>query len=71
MPQAKAEAQEMVANIIAAFRKRIDGLTWMNPKTKAEAQEKLNTLYVGVGYPDTWHDYKGLDIKADDIFGNL
>jgi putative endopeptidase len=70
-PQAKAEAQEMVANIIAAFRKRIDGLTWMNPKTKAEAQEKLNTLYVGVGYPDTWHDYKELEIKADDIFGNL
>jgi putative endopeptidase len=70
-PQAKAEAQEMVANIIAAFRKRIDGLTWMNPKTKAEAQEKLNTLYVGVGYPDTWHDYRGYEVKPDDIFGNL
>jgi len=69
-PESKAAAQDMVANIIAAFRKRIDGLTWMNPKTKAEAQEKLNTLYVGVGYPDTWHDYKGLEIKPDDIFGN-
>ena len=70
-PQAKAEAQDMVANIIAAFRKRIDGLTWMNPKTKAEAQEKLNTLYVGVGYPDKWHDYTGYEVKADDIFGNF
>jgi putative endopeptidase len=70
-PQSKAAAQDMVANIIAAFRKRIDGLTWMNPKTKAEAQEKLNTLYVGVGYPDKWHDYTGLEIKPDDIFGNL
>ena len=33
-PEAKAEAQAMVANIIAAFRKRIDALSWMDPKTK-------------------------------------
>ena len=70
-PEAKLRAQEMVTNIIAAFRKRIDALTWMDPKTKAEAQAKLNTLYVGIGYPETWHSYEGLDIKADDLFGNL
>jgi putative endopeptidase len=70
-PEAKAEAEAMVANIVAAFRKRIDALTWMNPATKAEAQAKLNTLYVGVGYPESWHDYSGLEIKPDDIFGNL
>jgi putative endopeptidase len=70
-PQAKAEAQEMVANIIAAFRKRIDALDWMAPSTKAEAEAKLNTLYVGIGYPETWHDYSGYDVKADDIFGNV
>src|SRR5207302_4924633 len=50
-PEAKAQAQTMVANIIAAFRKRIDALAWMAPATKAEAQAKLNTLYVGIGYP--------------------
>jgi putative endopeptidase len=70
-PEAKAQAQAMVANIIAAFRKRIDGLTWMDPKTKAEAQAKLNTLYVGVGYPDTWRDYSGYEVKKDDAFGNV
>ena len=69
-PEAKAQAEAMVANIVEAFRKRIDALTWMNPATKAEAQAKLNTLYVGVGYPETWHDYSGLAIKAADIFGN-
>src|SRR5579864_7889627 len=36
-PEAKAQAQAMVANLIAAFRKRIDGLDWMNAATKAEA----------------------------------
>jgi putative endopeptidase len=70
-PEAKQRAQEMVNNIIAAFRKRIDALTWMDPKTKAEAQAKLNTLYVGIGYPETWHTYAGLEIKPDDLFGNI
>ncbi len=70
-PEAKAQAEAMVANIIAAFRKRIDALDWMNPATKAEAQTKLTTLYVGIGYPDTWRDYSAYDVKADDIFGNL
>lgn len=70
-PEAKARAQEMVGNLIAAFHKRIDELTWMDPKTKAEAQAKLNTLYVGVGYPETWKDYSGYEVKADDIFGNV
>jgi endothelin-converting enzyme/putative endopeptidase len=70
-PEAKAQADAMVANIIAAFRKRIDALTWMSAATKAEAQAKLNTLYVGVGYGETWHDYSSYEVKGDDIFGNL
>jgi len=70
-PEAKTRAQQMVANIVAAFHKRIDALDWMTPATKAEAQAKLESLYVGVGYPETWHDYSGLEIKRDDAFGNL
>jgi len=70
-PEAKAQAEAMVANIIAAFRRRIDALSWMDPATKAEAQAKLTTLYVGVGYAETWRDYSAYEIKADDIFGNL
>lgn len=70
-PESKAAVQAMVTNIIAAFRKRIDALDWMAPATKAEAQAKLSTLYVGVGYPEKWHDYAGYDVRADDAFGNL
>ncbi|HXN49068.1 MAG TPA: M13 family metallopeptidase [Bryobacteraceae bacterium] len=69
-PAAKAEAQAMVANIIAAFRKRVEALAWMDPATKAEAQAKLNTLYVGVGYPETWRDYSAYEV-TDDAFGNV
>jgi putative endopeptidase len=70
-PKAKAEGQEMVANIIEAFRKRIDALTWMNPSTKAEAKAKLDTLYVGIGYPEKWRNYAGYEVKPDDLYGNV
>ncbi len=70
-PESKAAAQAMVTNIIAAFRKRIEALAWMDPSTKAEAQAKLNTLYVGIGYPESWRDYSGYEVKPDDLFGNL
>jgi len=70
-PEAKAAAQAMVANIISAFRKRIEALSWMDPATKAEGQAKLTTLYVGIGYPETWSDYSAYEVKADELFGNL
>jgi putative endopeptidase len=70
-PQAKAQADTMVAKLIASFHKRIEALPWMAPATKAEAHKKLDTLYVGIGYPESWHDYSGYNVKADDLFGNV
>ena len=66
----KARVQKMVANIIEAFSRRIDKLEWMAPATRAQAQAKVNSLYVGVGYPDRWKSYDGLNVKRDDAFGN-
>ena len=69
-PRSKALAEEMVANIMTAFGKRIDSLAWMAPETKAKARAKLAILKVGVGYPDRWTDYSALDIVRGDAFGN-
>lgn len=69
-PQAKAAVQEMVKNIIVAFGRRIDNLDWMAPATRAKAKAKLDTLYVGVGYPEHWRDYSALKIVRDDALGN-
>src|SRR5262249_49925788 len=66
----KAKVQAMVANLIKAFATRIDSLTWMAPETKIKAKEKLVTLKVGVGYPDQWEDYSGLEIVKGDALGN-
>ena len=35
-PETKAQIEAMVANIIAAFRRRIDALSWMDSATKAK-----------------------------------
>jgi len=67
----KARAEAMIQNELAAFATRIDNLAWMTPATKAKAKAKLAALKVGVGYPDHWRDYSGLEIKADDLFGNF
>jgi predicted metalloendopeptidase len=68
--EAKAHLQQMVANIVTAFSHRIEQLDWMAPATKAEAQQKLKTLYVGVAYPDKWQSYAGLKVTPHDAFGN-
>ncbi|MCW3849288.1 M13 family metallopeptidase [Sphingomonas sp. LB-2] len=67
----KTDIQAMVKNILAAFDTRVAALTWMTPATKEEARRKIATMQVGIGYPETWRSYAGLEVKADDPVGNL
>ena len=66
----KAEVQDMVKNILAAFDERVDQLDWMTDATKQKAKAKIESLKVGVGYPETWRDYSALVVKPDDALGN-
>jgi putative endopeptidase len=49
--EAKKVAKEMVDDVIAAYRVRINNLDWMSDATKAKAQKKLDKLMVKIGYP--------------------
>lgn len=66
----KAQVEDMVNNILAAFRDGVDKLEWMTPATKQKAKAKAETMRVSVGYPDSWRDYSALDIRRDDPLGN-
>ena len=66
----KAKMKEMIGNLMASYKTSIDGLTWMGPKTKSAAHEKLASYMVKIGYPDQWRDYSKLEIKAGDALGN-
>lgn len=67
----KARVQKIVADVSAAFARRLEGLTWMSPATKATALRKVKALYVGIGYPEHWADYADLTVDSTDALGNL
>jgi predicted metalloendopeptidase len=66
----KAQVEKMVVNLKAAFARRVKAIDWMAPSTKQEALKKVDSIVVGVGYPDTWRDYGGLTITADNAYAN-
>jgi len=67
-PEAKAKAETMIANVIAAYKERISNLDWMSDSTKVKAIEKLDKFTVKIGYPDTWEDYSSMDVKASNSY---
>ncbi len=69
-PAAKAKADELVHNIIAAMDNRLANLTWMDPKTKVEARAKLAAFTPKIGYPDKWRDYSKFEVVRGDALGN-
>ena len=70
-PEAKAQAEAIVANLITAFHTRLEKITWMAPATQKEAITKLGTLKVSIGYPDHWRSYSGYEVTPDNLFANL
>jgi putative endopeptidase len=69
-PESKAKMEDLVANIRTAMKARIERLDWMSPATKVQALDKLAKFGVKIGYPDRWRDYSGLELRADDAYGN-
>lgn len=70
-PAAKARMEELVNNLLAAYESSIKELDWMTDATRVEALDKLSKFTTKIGYPDEWRDYGGLEIRADDLYGNL
>jgi putative endopeptidase len=66
----KKRVAEMVENLIAAYRVRINSRDWMSAETKAQAMTKLDKVMKKFGYPDKWKDYTTLDIKNDSYVQN-
>ena len=70
--EAKKDVENIVAEIIAAYQKRIEKLDWMSSETKDAAISKLKAIKVKIGYPDTWNDpLSGISMKTYDNGGSL
>ena len=71
-PEAAKQAMlELVDFLTQAYEQSIKELPWMSEATKAKALEKLAKFTPKIGYPNKWRDYSTLEIKADDLIGNL
>ncbi len=66
----KARVERISDNVRAALTKRVEAGTWMSPATKASALSKLQTLYVGIGYPDQWEGDSSLTVDPADPLAN-
>lgn len=70
-PVAKKRMDELVANLVEAYRRSITALDWMTDETRAAALEKLARFDSQIGYPKKWRDYSSLVIRPDDLIGNV
>ncbi|MGC1237302.1 MAG: M13-type metalloendopeptidase [Acidimicrobiales bacterium] len=70
-PSAKARMDELVANLVEAYRQSIGTLEWMTPATRERALEKLEAFTPKIGYPAKWRDYSALPIESDSLIANV
>jgi putative endopeptidase len=69
--ESKAQMLSLVGDLRTALGERIKKLDWMSDVTKGKALEKLAKFNVKIGYPDKWRDYSRLELKPDDLYGNV
>jgi putative endopeptidase len=69
--QTKIKVESLAAELTAAYRHRIERLSWMSATTKQEALKKLAAYNVKVGFPDHPRDYASVEIRGDDLVGDV
>lgn len=70
-PEAKARMDELIANLVEAYRRNISDLEWMTPATREKALAKLDKFTPKIGYPARWRDYSALTVDRGDLIGNV
>jgi putative endopeptidase len=70
-PQYKVRMDQLVKNLLAAYKADIDTLDWMGPETKQKARDKLALFVTKIGYPDKPRDYSALSIVKGDLLGDV
>jgi putative endopeptidase len=70
-PEKKANMLQLVTALETALHQDIEQLPWMSDDTKKKALEKLALIRNKIGYPEHWRDYSTLQVKRDDLLGNM
>jgi putative endopeptidase len=67
----KALMEQLVANVVEAYRESIAVLPWMGEETRERALEKLGAFRPKIGYPDEWIDFSAVVVDEADLLGNV
>jgi putative endopeptidase len=62
---------QMVAALQQALKQDIETLAWMTATTRQQALAKLDAIADKIGYPESWRDYAGVEVRRDDLVGAL
>lgn len=69
-PEAKKRMDDLITNLFAAYKERINKLDWMSDATRKQALAKLAAIKRKIGYPDKPRGYAGLQIDRGSYFQN-
>lgn len=69
-PEAQKRSTQLLEDVRASMKARIEKLEWMTPDTKAKALEKLAAMQPMIGAPAKWPQFEGLQLSANDYAGN-
>jgi putative endopeptidase len=70
-PEGKQRMLKMVDALESSLAEDIHDLSWMSDETKKQAKVKLDAIRNKIGYPDVYRDYGAVEIKPDDLLGNI
>jgi putative endopeptidase len=69
-PESDRQMKELIGNILAALKDKIETNSWMDAATRKRALQKLATFDPRIGHPPKYIDYSSLEVKRGDLFGN-
>lgn len=69
-PEAQKRSLQLVEDVRAAMKERIEKLDWMTAPTKARALDKLAKMQPVIGAPAKWPQFEGLQLSSTDYAGN-
>jgi len=69
-PESDRQVHELVDDILAALKDKIEHNSWMDAPTRKAALAKLASFDPRLGHPKKYIDYSSLVVNRDDLFGN-
>lgn len=70
-PSAKKRINELVIDLVRAYRERLKRLMWMSAPTKKKALGKLEAITLQLGYPEKWESYAKLKVTEESFVENM